>query len=62
METSETLVCDECLEESDEEAQGWIALPMSDVHGIKPDGVAIFCPECAAVEFGYRDDEQGNAS
>ena len=45
---------EECLTESDDAARGWIALPTEDVHGLDPTSVAIFCPECARVEFGYR--------
>jgi hypothetical protein len=48
------LTCEECLEASDEDARGWIALLTEDVDGIEPIGVAVFCPECARVEFGYR--------
>ena len=42
------------LEESDEEARGWIALLVEGVDGLEPIGVAIFCPECARVEVGHR--------
>jgi hypothetical protein len=48
------LLCEECLEESDEQARGWVALLAEDVDGLEPMSVAVFCPECARVEFGYR--------
>jgi hypothetical protein len=51
------LQCEECLEESADEARGWIALLAEDVHRLEPMSVAVFCPECARVEFGYREDE-----
>lgn len=49
-----TLVCEQCLEESEQEARGWIALLAEGVHGLEPMSVAVFCPECARVEFEYR--------
>ena len=48
------LTCGESLEESDEKARGWIGLRAEDVEGLEPISVAVFCPECARVEFGYR--------
>ena len=48
---------EECLAESDEAAQGWIALLAEDVYGHEPISVAVFCPECARVEFGYLGNE-----
>lgn len=47
------LRCEECLEESEDEAEGWIALLTEDVEGLEPISVATFCPECARVEFDY---------
>jgi len=47
------LVCEECRLVSDEDARGWIALLADDVHGLEPISVAVFCPECARVEFEY---------
>jgi len=43
----------ECGRESDDQAQGWRALPLSDddEHPLKDDAVAAFCPSCAAREF-----------
>ena len=53
-----TLLGEECLEESDEEARGWRALLAEDVHGLEPISVAVFYPECARVEFEYPESEQ----
>ena len=53
------LTCEECLEQSNDEARGWIALLAEDVHGLEPMSVAVFCPEYAKVEFGYRAEERG---
>ena len=43
---------EQCRLVSAEEARGWIALLTADVDGQEEEGVAIFCPECAGVEFG----------
>ena len=56
------LVCEGCGLVSDEEARGWIALLAEDVDGLEPISVAVFCAECARVEFGYPAREQGEAS
>jgi hypothetical protein len=45
--------CEECLTESDEAARGWIALLAEDVDGREPISVAVFCPACAHMEFGF---------
>lgn len=58
LEETLLLVCEECRLVSDEEARGWIALLAEDVHGQEPISVAVFCPERARVEFGYRGDEE----
>jgi hypothetical protein len=50
--TTDRLVCEERLEDSDEEAWRWIALLAEDVDGLEPMSVAVFGPECAR-EFGY---------
>jgi hypothetical protein len=52
------LVCEECCLVSDEEARGWIALLAEDVHGLEPMSVAVFCPDCARVEFEYRSESK----
>jgi hypothetical protein len=49
---TQPLVCEECLEESDEEARGWTAYLGDDAEGLEPTSVITFCPECARVEFG----------
>jgi len=47
------LVCAERGRESDEQAQGWRALLLSDddEHPLQDDAAATFCPECWAREF-----------
>lgn len=42
------LVCAECGAESDERAEGWRAFLTCD----EPAEAAVFCPECAAAEYG----------
>jgi hypothetical protein len=49
------------LRVSDGEARGWIALLAEDVNGLEPMSVAVFCPQCALVEFGYRAEDEGEA-
>jgi hypothetical protein len=44
----------ECGCSSDEEARGWAAFSGEDTEGIEPTSLLIFCPVCAAKEFGYR--------
>ena len=47
------LVCGECGVESDEQARGWRALPVSEDDELptREDRVEFFCPDCAAREF-----------
>jgi hypothetical protein len=47
------LVCAECGAESDDRAEGWQALILSDDEKLplRVDRVETWCPECAAREF-----------
>jgi hypothetical protein len=55
----QSLLCEKCGAETDDAATGWIAHLPEDVEGLEPMSVAVFCPECARVEFGYPAEEQG---
>lgn len=48
------LVCAECKAVGDGDARGWIALLGEDVDAAEPPSVVVFCPDCAAKEFGYQ--------
>lgn len=51
--TEELLVCVECGIEAPPDARGWRAgLTVGDEGAEEVEGVAVFCPECAAREFG----------
>jgi hypothetical protein len=56
------LYCIECGCCSGELGKGWVALlcddPDPDVP--HPPAVALYCPPCAAAEFGYRPDVAAN--
>jgi hypothetical protein len=43
------LVCEECLDESDEDARGWIALLAEDVDGLEPMGVRPSAPSAPGL-------------
>lgn len=48
--------CEECGCASDEHAAGWAAFIGEDPDDLEPPCVGVFCPACAAEEFGYRPD------
>lgn len=48
------LYCVECGCCSGELGQGWVAYACDDPDGIDESRIAIYCPACAATEFGYR--------
>lgn len=50
------LECVECGCVSGELGRGWAAYVCEDPDGIDPPAVALYCPPCAAGEFGYRPD------
>ena len=53
------LYCVECGCCSGELGKGWVALRCDEPDADEPDDgidVAIYCPVCADVEFGYRPD------
>ena len=56
------LYCIECGCCSGELGKGWVAVrcndPDPDVH--HPPAIALYCPPCAAAEFGYRPDAAAN--
>ena len=35
-------------------AKGWAAFIGEDTDGLEPPCIGVFCPVCAADEFGYR--------
>jgi hypothetical protein len=51
----DVLVCEECGAWSDHEARGWTGYIAQEVDGDGSTSVLIFCPECAALEFGNRE-------
>jgi len=49
------LSCEECRRESDEHAAGWRAYLLGeDDDRLGPDGVVVYCPECAECEGWLR--------
>jgi len=48
------LYCEECGCCSGELGKGWVAYTCDDPDGIDEPRIAIYCPPCAAAEFGYR--------
>jgi hypothetical protein len=48
------LECDFCGCYSEEPGKGWAAYRMEDRVGIEEPFVAVYCPVCAASEFGHR--------
>jgi hypothetical protein len=49
------LVCVECGCVSGELGRGWTALLTQDPDDpLDPPGIAVYCPPCAATEFGHR--------
>ena len=54
------LECDFCGCYSPKPVRGWVALYRADPDGIDEPRLAIFCPPCAASEYGYRPDVAAN--
>ena len=50
------LECDFCGCYSPEPTKGWVAFPNEDHAGKEEPGVLLYCPPCAAAEFGHRPD------
>ena len=50
------LYCVECGCCSGELGKGWVAFVGEDPDGIDPPRTVVYCPVCAAAEFGYRPD------
>ena len=50
------LYCVECGCCSGELGQGWVAFRCDDPDETEPPALALYCPPCAAAEFGYRPD------
>ena len=48
--------CQECGCCSGELGKGWVAYTCQDPDGIEEQSIAVYCPSCAAAEFGYRPD------
>lgn len=41
---------------SGELGKGWVAFMGEDPDGLEPPAIVVYCPPCAAAEFGYRPD------
>ena len=50
------LYCVECGCCSGEPGKGWVAFRCDDPDEQEPRALALYCPPCAAEEFGYRPD------
>lgn len=50
------LVCTECGCTCCELGKGWVAYTCLDPDDVDPPALAIYCPVCAAAEFGHRPD------
>jgi hypothetical protein len=48
------LYCEECGCWSGELGKGWVAYPCRDPDGVDEPQLVVYCPPCAAAEFGYR--------
>ena len=55
MNWGKVLYCQECGCRSDD-GRGWIGHIADDPEDEQPPKVIVFCPPCAASEFGYRPD------
>jgi hypothetical protein len=54
------LVCIECRAEAPPDAPGWRAyLTVGDEDAEDIEEVAVYCPTCAAMEFGWRSTDGG---
>jgi hypothetical protein len=54
------LYCEECGCCSGELGKSWVAYMCNDPDGIDTPRIAVYCPPCAAAEFGYRPDIAAN--
>ena len=54
------LYCVECGCCSGELGKGWSAWLCEDPDGIDETSLAVYCPPCAAEEFGYRPEAAGH--
>jgi hypothetical protein len=50
------LYCEECGCCSGELGKSWVAFMCNDPDGIDEPRIAVYCPPCAAAEFGHRPD------
>jgi hypothetical protein len=48
------LYCEECGCCSGELGKGWVAYACEDPDGVDEPRIVVYCPPCAASEFGYR--------
>lgn len=48
------LYCEECGCCSGELGTGWVAYVCDDPDGVDEPRIVVYCPPCAASEFGYR--------
>lgn len=48
------LYCEECGCCSGELGKGWVAYTCADPDGVDEPRIVVYCPPCAASEFGYR--------
>lgn len=48
------LICEECGCASGELGRGWAAFVVDDPDGREPPTIVVYCPVCAAAEFGHR--------
>jgi hypothetical protein len=53
------LYCEECGCCSGELGKGWAAFVCDDPDELEPASIVVYCPPCAAAEFGYRPDFAG---
>jgi hypothetical protein len=54
------LYCEECGCCSGELGKSWVAYMCNDPDGIDEPRIAVYCPPCAAAEFGHRPDIAAN--
>ena len=50
------LYCEECGCCSGELGTGWAAFVCDDPDKLEPRSIVLYCPPCAAAEFGHRPD------
>lgn len=54
------LYCEECGCCSGELGKSWVAYMCDDPDGADEPRIVVYCPPCAAAEFGYRPDIAAN--